>query len=212
MIAEAGIHAHTNASSRNDRAFTHSQGVLGTSFVPTVYRRLCAYPEPFHAAVDQIERIVSLAKANDFVRTAQQAARTGLTHQSEPVVRVHKGVAEVVRGYRSLNPVNLLVSMAIIGTSSQPLLPVMEPLLDCGSDQIWEDFVHSHGSVITPGLSRALTLWPDDPGCRHHRSPSPEGSKELAWFPTGIATMVAEGEWLNTLIAQPDEGNSHEQA
>lgn len=41
---------------------------------------------------------------------------------------------------------------------------------------------------------------------------SPEGAKELAWFPTGIATMVSEGEWLNTLIEQPDEGNINEQA
>lgn len=108
MSVEAGIHGPTNASSRNNRAFAHIQAVFGTSFVPTVYQRLSAYPEPFHAAVDQVDRIVSLAKATDFVRTAQRAARTGLSQQPESVVRIHEGVAEVVRRYRGVNPLNLL--------------------------------------------------------------------------------------------------------
>ncbi|MHB1065812.1 MAG: hypothetical protein ACYC2Z_00065 [Candidatus Nanopelagicales bacterium] len=35
---------------------------------------------------------------------------------------------------------------------------------------------------------------------------------DFAWFPTGVATMVAEGEWLNHVIAHPNGRNSHEQA
>ena len=31
----------------------------------------------------------------------------------------------------------------------------------------------------------------------------PSAAAELAWFPTGVATMVAEGEWLHDLISHP---------
>lgn len=251
MNVGAGVHSPASASPRTAGAFLHIQAVLGTSFVPTVYQKLSAYPDAFHAAVSQVERIVSLAKANDFVSTAQQAARTGLSQQPESVGRVNEGVAEVVGRYREANPLNLLVSMAIVGTTAQPPLPVMDPPLPPASDQIWEDILGSHGSVITPGLWRELAPWPDDldrlwasvraaagaglisraraavigPAIAllsgsewttlaadiTDRLPV-EGANELAWFPTGIATMVVEGEWLHTLISQPYGGNSNEQA
>ena len=39
-----------------------------------------------------------------------------------------------------------------------------------------------------------------------------EAVTDLAWFPTGVATMVVEGEWLHHLMSHPQGRNPHEHA
>lgn len=225
--------------------YARIRALLHSNFVPTVYRRLAAHPKAFDLAIDRLPAVVALGKSTGFVRAAKDAARVSLLDSvapGSPAPSTPRGVAEVVQRYRAANPLNLLFSMSVAGADARPAGPVMGPQLAPELDDVWDDILLCHGSVITPGLWRDLAPWPVDlhvlwrntraiaanggiarardavrtlavdvishadvVGLASELAPHLPASSvtELAWFPTGIATMVAEGEWLNRLISLP---------
>lgn len=225
--------------------------LLGSTFVPTIYRLLALYPQAFAVALDRMPQVIALGADAGFVPAAQEAARSRLAGQPTDGHDAHREVAAVVGRYRRANPMNLLFSISIAGVDARPDGPVMEPPLPPESDDIWADILAAHGGVITPGLWRDLAPWPDDlaalwPSTRavadggalarareavrdlavavladNGLADLPDQISSLlpasaiadfAWFPTGVATMVAEGEWLDNVIAHPNGRNSNEQA
>ncbi len=145
-----------------EERYRRIRNLLGSTFVPTVYRRLAVYPAAFTLAVDHLPEVVRLGESTDFVRTAQSAARIPLAGASVDLNVVHPAVVDVVERYRRANPLNLLFSMSIMGAEARPTQSVMEPPLapGPGPEGIQQDILVSHGGFITPGIWRDLAPWP----------------------------------------------------
>ncbi len=145
-----------------EEKYRRIRNLLGSTFVPTVYRRLAVYPAAFTLAVDHLPEVVRLGESTDFVRTAQSAARIPLSGTSLSLSVVEPAVVDVVERYRNANPLNLLFSMSIMGAEARTTQTVMEsPLGPAPSpDGIQQDIIDSHGGFITPGIWRDLSPWP----------------------------------------------------
>lgn len=230
--------AEVNATAEFEVAYRNIRSLLGSNFVPTIYRRLAMYPDAFELAVDHLGQVIELANITDFVRTAQSSAHISLSGATLSQGPVEPEVKAVIERYRNANPLNLLFSISLVGANTRPDRSVMEPPLGPVHVEIDRDIFDSHGAFITPGLWRDLDPWPERQrelwlktreiaqdgrlvvtreavieraaavflGSTLEFLPTriasllPESALlDFAWFPTGVATMVVEGEWLHNL-------------
>ena len=235
--------AESAASGHVADAYAEVRRVLGSTFVPTLYRVLAPYPLALERAVAQLESVVALAEATGFSEAAcADALRSATGSASSPgtgaTLDITSAGRAVLDRYRAANPLNLLLCLRLLGTSTPGWPAVMEPPLPAPGDgprPLLADVRECHGGVVTPGLWRELADLPDDASrlwrwvreraCIDalHASATrvrliasrtleqagygapdtdvtqllpPEASTLLAWFPTGISTMIVEAEWM----------------
>ena len=135
--------------------FEQVRRALGTTFVPTVYRRLAAHPAALEAAVAPLGSIVHLAREEDFVDRAQRlAARLFAVDPSVKTV-APPGARSVVERYRAANPLNLVFAVAVLDVGPTPGSVMAPPLGPSRVDEN-EDIEACHGGVVLPGLWREL--------------------------------------------------------
>ncbi|MDP1878366.1 MAG: hypothetical protein Q8M17_12495 [Actinomycetota bacterium] len=234
--------------------YARIRGLLGSTFVPTVYRRLAPYPDAFALAVDRLAAVVDLGNTSGFPEKARSLAVAALPARAQGQGPRAAGVSKAIGRYRAANPTNLLFSLAISSPTTTWQPGVMAPPLPPPCADIWQDIRGCHGGPIVPGLWRDLAPWPDELrqlwrqtrlaadggdilaarqpvlaaaqdllsdaglGTRDGGvldSLPPDAAMEFSWFPVGVASMIAEGEFLDQLTNSPHTHNgriAHEPA
>ncbi|MDO8309262.1 MAG: hypothetical protein Q7V58_13015 [Actinomycetota bacterium] len=142
--------------------YAHIRGLLGSAFVPTVYRRLALYPDAFAPAVDLLAAVVDLSNTSGFPEQARSLAVAALRTRAHGRGPRAAGVSQAIGRYRAANPTNLLFSLAISGPTTTWQPGVMAPPLPPPCADIWQDIRGCHGGPIVPGLWRDLAPWPDE--------------------------------------------------
>lgn len=221
-----------------EAGYARVRALLGTNFVPTVYRQLAVHPGAFAVALDRLAPIVALGRSSRFPERARSLARNAFPANAAVLDLSDARVSDVVERYRDANPFNLLFSLVISGSLTASPYRTMEPPLPAPNVDIWQDIQICHGGPVLPGLWRDLAPWPDDlerlwrevrvaadaglilaaresllleaRGLLSSAGMTPDLDEVLAfvppqmaaafaWFPVGVATMVAEGELLHQL-------------
>lgn len=148
----------TGASGAVAESFEAVRQALGSTFVPTVYRRLAAHPDALSAAVAALPTIVEAARSNGFAQEVTGVARS-LVHPSwVPDAAAPPAASFVVARYRAANPLNLLFAVTVLGVES-PIDRVMEPPLPERRADVDDDIRLCHGGSVLPGLWRELGAW-----------------------------------------------------
>ena len=154
------------SSSPTGRAFDLIRSELGSGFVPSIYQVLATCPPALDAAVEALPRVVALARDADFparvcalVATALSAAEGGAPR---PTLTLDDPSRDVILGYRSANPLNLLLALALLGTGIPEWPGVMTavsastPAATDASPSLQDEITLAHGGVLLPGLWRDL--------------------------------------------------------
>lgn len=149
-------------------AYATIRALLGSVFVPTIYRMLAVHREAFSIAIDALPETVRIADESNFVERACAIARTQLesidgAHRTRARLSggpVPDEIEGLLRGYRAANPQNLLFSLSIVGVHEPEWPNVMSPPLPPANDDIWEDIKDCHGGVLIPGVWRDMHPWP----------------------------------------------------
>lgn len=155
------------AGSSIARAFDLIRSELDSAFVPSIYQVLATYPPALDAALEVLPRVVALARDVDFPARVCTVAATALAaadvESTRATVALDATSREVILGYRSANPLNLLLALALLGTgvpewpgvmTGDGLRSTFGSTEDRGTldDQI----TRAHGGVLLPGLWRGL--------------------------------------------------------
>jgi hypothetical protein len=147
-----------DAGGRVADLFEQVRHALGTTFVPTVYRRMATHPAALAAAVAPLGSIVHLARQENFARRSQRLAAGLLAVDPSLQTLTPRGPRSVVERYRAANPLNLVFAVAVLGLGPAPR-PVMAPPLGPPHADEDEDIEACHGGVVLPGLWRELAPW-----------------------------------------------------
>lgn len=136
---------------------------LGSSFVPTVYRRLAPHPDALAVAVAVLPDIVRAARSTRFADEVVGTAATLVRPARGSVAPAPAGAAEVISRYRAANPLNLLFAVSMFGAPQDDGLGravVMGPPLPSPAPVEDDDIRACHGGEVLPGLWRELGDWP----------------------------------------------------
>jgi len=149
-----------------ERAYALIRSELDSEFVPSIYQVLATYPPALDAALEVLPQVVALARDGDFSARVCAVAATALAADAAPATRGRVALdatsREVILGYRSANPFNLLLALALLGTRVAEWPDVMTPervsTLTSAEDPTTLDdqITLAHGGVLLPGLWREL--------------------------------------------------------
>jgi len=148
------------------RAYDLIRSELDSEFVPSIYQVLATYPPALDAAIEVLPRVVALARDGDFPARVCAAASTALAEVDVEATRgqlaLDANSREVILGYRSANPFNLLLALALLGTGVPEWPDVMTPervsTLNSAEEPttLNDQITFAHGGVLLPGLWRGL--------------------------------------------------------
>jgi hypothetical protein len=247
--------AESAATGQVARLYAQVRRSLGSSHVPTFYRVLAPHLRVLDRAVLDLTAVVALAEATGVAHAMREVARPARPDSPEStartaVVPLSANGCAILDRYRTANPLNLLVCLALLGTARPRWPGVMQPPLPSPGPAPWtllDDVRNCHGGVVTPGLWVELANLPEDAialwrwvreeargggipvaatrvgllaaraleaagygasGSDALRELPSQTRQLLAWFPTGISTMIVEGEWMGTATDTHEETRS----
>ncbi|CAB4960413.1 unannotated protein [freshwater metagenome] len=154
------------ASSSTARAYDLIRSELGSGFVPSIYQVLAACPPALDAAVEVLPRVVAVARDADFPARVCALVATELAAVDGGELRGTRALddasRDVILGYRSANPLNLLLALALLGTGVpewpgvMTAVSVSAPAPTDANPSLEDEITLAHGGVLLPGLWRDL--------------------------------------------------------
>lgn len=154
--------AESEATGSLALAYDLLQTALGVNLVPTIYRMLATHRDVCVMAVERLAPFLKAQRDLDFVLKLERVAReANVNSDAEWNIEFDASTSLLIDKYSSVNPLNLLFALGLLGTDVVEQQSVMSPPLPSRSGDIWDDILACHGGVVIPGFWRELGKRPD---------------------------------------------------